>query len=49
MTSDNVIVEKYEGVGRITPDRPPLNIITIDMCRAVTAAIESMDKTAIPG
>jgi enoyl-CoA hydratase/carnithine racemase len=44
MTGDNVIIEKRGGVGSIILDRPPLNILTIDMCRAVTAAIESMDQ-----
>jgi len=44
MSSEYIKVEKRDGVGWITLDRPPLNIITIEMCRDMTTAILDMDQ-----
>lgn len=39
VTFQNIVFEKREGVGRITLNRPPLNIITTEMNNEINAAL----------
>jgi len=41
--SEFIKTQRKDGVGWIVLDRPPLNIITMDMCRAITCAVREMD------
>jgi len=45
-TSEFIKTQRKDGVGWIVLDRPPLNIITMDMCLAMTGAIREMDADA---
>jgi len=42
-TSEHVKIHHDLGVGWITLDRPPLNIVTMEMCEAIGSAVEEMD------
>jgi cyclohexa-1,5-dienecarbonyl-CoA hydratase len=41
MEYKNIIVEEKEGIGRITLNRPPLNILNIEMMKEINNALKS--------
>lgn len=40
----NVRVDMHDGVGRLTLNRPPLNVLNIEMMNEISAAIEGMAR-----
>ena len=44
MEFENILLEKHEGVARITLNRPPLNVLNIAMMKEINQALESIQN-----
>jgi len=44
MAYQNISLEKQEGIGRLTVDRPPVNVMNIDTINEISAALDEIAK-----